>query len=279
MKFKFSDSTHAKLQSQFSNPDFSSPCRKHQTISLRLVYMVKSIQVSCIIPARNEAGRLERTVLDALSTGLVDEIVIVEGGSTDDTWRQAVEIQNQLGDVRSIRQTGFGKFNAVRNGFEITTGKYIVIWDADGTVRSNDTKKLIETAVAMERTTIGNRLLGKRHPKSMRFANLLGNCAFAILWQPLLNWKFMDLLCGSKVFAREDFEKIPSWVLDRDPFGDFSLVASAIVRNSHPISVPVEYFPRDYGETNIKRWRSGVKLLVTTTFCFLWIFRVKLKHF
>lgn len=234
-------------------------------------------KVTCVIPARNEAGRLRETIQEAISTKIVSEIIIIEGGSSDDTWLKSLDLQREFEIVKAIQQTGIGKFNAVREGVSVSSGELIIVWDADGTVRSKDSVNLINTAISENRTVIGNRILGVRHPGSMRSANLLGNIAFALLWFPFLKGKFMDLLCGSKVFTREDFDNIPQKVLQRDPFGDFALIASSIVRGSYPISVPVEYFPREYGETNIKRWSSGLKLLRTSLVCFRWILREKFE--
>lgn len=241
-------------------------------------YFMNSWRISCLIPARNEAGRLETTVKEAFATQLIDEVIIIEGGSSDNTWTEALALQNKFPNLKAIRQDGKGKFDAVRKGLAFSCGELIVIWDADGTVRPIDCEKLISTAVKEQRTTIGNRLKGTRHPDSMRLANLVGNYAFAALWSLVLGGKIHDLLCGSKVFTRVDFEGIPSWVLKTDPFGDFSLVASAIVNRRSPISIPVDYFPRDYGQTNIKRWSSGVKLLSTSVFCFFWIAVSRLRR-
>jgi glycosyltransferase involved in cell wall biosynthesis len=202
---------------------------------------MSKLRVSCLIPAKNEAGRLMKTVQEALSSGLVDEIIIIEGGSKDDTWKIAQRIEEEFHNVVALKQENTGKFDAVRKGFEYSKGEYIVIWDADGTVRTYDTVNLISQAIKNNRTAIGNRLKGMRQKGSMRKANYIGNWAFALLWAFFLNGRAIDLLCGSKVCRRLDFERVPDWIKDKDPYGDFSLIAASIVGKHPPISIPVDY--------------------------------------
>jgi hypothetical protein len=94
----------------------------------------------------------------------------------------------------------------------------------------------------------------------MRFLNLLGNHFFAILWGLILRNK-VDTLCGTKIFKRNLLDFCPSEVKDRDPFGDFSLIAGAYLAGSRVRSIPVHYLARSYGETNIRRWSNGFHLL------------------
>ena len=48
--------------------------------------------ISCIVPARNEAGHLSELIGSILTVSQISEIVIVEGGSHDNTWEVAQEI-------------------------------------------------------------------------------------------------------------------------------------------------------------------------------------------
>ena len=49
--------------------------------------------VACLVPARNEAGYLKELVGLIVSLNLISEIIICEGGSTDNTWDIALELQ------------------------------------------------------------------------------------------------------------------------------------------------------------------------------------------
>ena len=63
---------------------------------------------------------------------------------------------------------------------------------------------------------------------------------------------------------RSDYEKIVrhrSFFGDFDPFGDFDLLFGASKQHLKIVDVPIRYRDRQYGSTNIQRWRHGVLLL------------------
>jgi glycosyltransferase involved in cell wall biosynthesis len=221
--------------------------------------------IGCIVPARNEEGNLESVIQSIQSLSVVSKVVIVEGGSTDQTFQKAQKLALQNPTlIKVIRQQGTGKFDAVLEGVQFLNTDKIVIWDADNTVKLDDTKRILEIAASDEYAIVGDRLRGTRERHSMRAANWLGNWAFAFLWLPVNSGSANDMLCGTKVFPREVFTTIPDWMIRRDPFGDFALVANCYRLNHNILFYPVHYRARVYGQTNIRRWKSGFILLTFT---------------
>lgn len=91
--------------------------------------------LTCVVPARNEAGHLKTLIESISSVAEIDKIVIVEGGSTDNTFEIAIQIASQKPErITCLKQTGKGKFNAVLEGVKSQNTKFSMIWDADGTV-------------------------------------------------------------------------------------------------------------------------------------------------
>ena len=110
----------------------------------------------------------------------------------------------------------------------------------------------------------GSRLVYPMERQAMRFLNLLGNKFFSLMFTYLLDQKFKDTLCGTKVLFRSDYEKIAanrSYFGEFDPFGDFDLIFGAAKQNLKIVEIPIRYAERTYGETNIQRWRHGLLLL------------------
>lgn len=236
-------------------------------------------KLTCIVPARNEAGHLREVIEHVLSVNQIDQVIIVEGGSTDETWAVASRLALENPKMISLlKQDKKGKFNAVLTGARLADGKHIVIWDADGTVPIQDSKRVIEAAINSGEAAMGNRLTGTIEPGAMQFANLLGNWAFAVLWIPILKGSPKDLLCGTKVFPREVFSEMPNWLCEIDPYGDFAIISFAISRSIKIHSVTVDYKARTYGSTNINRWSGGIQLLLTTYRIYLAFYRNKFAN-
>lgn len=117
----------------------------------------------------------------------------------------------------------------------------------------------------------GTRLVYPMEDEAMRFLNLLANSAFFMLFSWLLNQRFTDTLCGTKVITREHYYRLRdggTYFGDFDPFGDFDLIFGAAKPNLKIAEVPIRYAARTYGETQISRFRHGWMLLKMVVFAF-----------
>ena len=235
--------------------------------------------VSCVVPARNEEGHLEHVINEVLAIGSITDIIIVEGGSSDGTFAEAVRLaERNPARIRTFKQPGKGKFDAVQCGAGLAREDFLLIWDADGTVPLDCTRKVVNHALATEHATMGNRLQGSREAGSMQYFNFLGNWFFALLWAPLLRSRPVDMLCGTKIVQTKVFENIPASILKSDPYGDFALIATARAMGYSVQSIPVDYRARKYGETNIRRWSGGAKLFLSTALIYFWLAREKFSN-
>ena len=109
----------------------------------------------------------------------------------------------------------------------------------------------------------------------MQFLNRLGNIFFAKILSSILDVSIGDSLCGTKLLARQDYQRMVAWRRDFgdfDPFGDFELLFPASLLGLGIVDIPVRYLARTYGETNIHRFRHGLLLLKMT-----WIGLIRLK--
>jgi hypothetical protein len=231
------------------------------------------LSVSIVVPARNEAGNINSIVERIPPMGPNDEIIFVEGNSTDDTWRAIQDAQAKYGYDRRIviaQQGGKGKGDAVRKGFSLATQQILMILDADMTVPPEDLPKFYQAIKEGKGEFInGSRLVYPMEKKAMRFFNLLGNKFFATAFSWVLGQRFKDTLCGTKVISRDNYVKLAanrSYFGDFDPFGDFDLIFGAARMGLKIVELPIRYRERLYGDTNISRWRHGAILLAMLTF-------------
>ncbi len=229
--------------------------------------------VSIVVPARNEAGNIEDIIKRLPEMGPDDELIFIEGNSTDATWTAIQEMQQRYGSERSIliaQQDGKGKGDAVRKGFSIATKDVLMILDADMTVPPEDLPKFYNAIKDGKGEFInGTRLVYPMEKEAMRFFNLLGNKFFALAFSFVLGQRYKDTLCGTKVISRSNYLKLQanrSYFGDFDPFGDFDLIFGAARMGLKIVEVPIGYRERVYGETNISRWRHGAILLAMLVF-------------
>jgi SAM-dependent methyltransferase len=225
------------------------------------------LTVSVVIPARNEAGNIEAAVRRTPDMGAGTELIFVEGHSKDNTWEEIERVAREFPGrrIKTLRQPGSGKGDAVRAGFAAAEGDLFMILDADLTVPPEEMVKFYEAIVSgRAEFANGSRLVYPMEKAAMRFLNMCANKAFGILFTWILGQSLKDTLCGTKVLRRADYERIAAnraFFGDFDPFGDFDLLFGAAHLNMKIVDVPVRYRDRTYGSTNIHRWRHGWLLL------------------
>ena len=229
---------------------------------------------SVVVPCRNERGNIEGAVLRTPVLAKWQEIIFVEGNSTDGTYEECERVRAAYPDhnIQVMRQSGKGKGDAVRKGFAAARGDILVILDADLTVPPESLPKFVTALTQGKGEFInGSRLVYPFESGAMRFLNTLANRSFAAIFSWLLNQRFTDTLCGTKVLRKSHYDKIVAnrgYFGDFDPFGDFDLIFGAAKLNLKIIEVPIRYADRRYGETNISRFRHGWLLLRMVAFAF-----------
>jgi len=228
--------------------------------------------VTLVVPARNEMGNIENAVIRTPEFGTHQEFIFIEGNSRDNTWEEMVRVKEAYPDkdIRLMKQTGKGKGNAVREAFEAASGDILMILDADLTTPPEDMPKFYHALASNRGEFInGCRLVYPMDKEAMRFLNYLANKFFGWFFSYLLGQRLKDTLCGTKVLFRKDYELIKAnraYFGDFDPFGDFDLLFGAAKLNLKITEVIVRYRDRQYGSTQISRFRHGMLLIRMSLF-------------
>lgn len=258
----------ALLNSVIGNlPLLNHLCLVSLTVARPLPKESLRASVSIIIPARNECGNIENAVKRTPAFGASQEFIFIEGHSSDGTYEEMERVKAAYPEknIRLMRQTGKGKGNAVREAFDAATGDMLMILDADLTVPPEELPKFYDALSRGKGELInGCRLVYPMDKNAMRFLNLLGNKFFGWFFSYLLSQPLKDTLCGTKVLLRKDYETIKAnrtYFGDFDPFGDFDLLFGAAKQNLKITEVIIRYRNREYGSTQISRFRHGLLLL------------------
>lgn len=237
--------------------------------------------VSIVIPARNESGNIEAAFLRTPPMGPCDELIFVEGNSTDNTWEEIRRCAETYGSdstrtIKIAQQDGKGKKDAVYKGFAMAQNEILMILDADLTVPPESLPMFYEAITQSHGEFVnGTRLVYKMEDEAMRFLNTLGNKFFAAAFSFVLGQPLRDTLCGTKVMTRASYARIEAhrdFFGEFDPFGDFDLLFGASRLGLEIVEVPIRYQARTYGDTNISRFRHGLIL-----FRMLWFAARKLR--
>ena len=217
--------------------------------------------LSLVIPARNEAGCLERTIdhLHAVlaARSIPHEIVVVDDGSTDATWEILNRIADRLTEVRAVSNPmphGFGR--AVVRGLDAMAGDAVIIFMADESDDCDDVvnywKKLEEgwDCVFGSRFIAGGKTVD--YPAFKLVLNRLANWLIRVLFRIPLN----DTTNAFKAYRRTVIDGCRP-ILSPHFNLTVELPLKAIVRGYTWTVVPIVWRNRKSGESKLNLREMG----------------------
>ena len=219
----------------------------------------EDFSVSVCVPCKNEEDNIAGLVERIPAMGRGTEIIFVDDQSTDAT---AARVQEAIAahpekNITLVKGPGEGKGAACRAGFAHAQNDVLMILDADMTVMPEDLPPFFEALVTGKGEFInGSRLVYPMERDAMRFANIVGNKLFAMLFSFLLSQRLKDTLCGTKALWRADYGKI---LASREHFGgvdrwgDYDWIFGAARNNLRIVELPVHYRNRIAGQTKMTR--------------------------
>ncbi len=226
-------------------------------------------RISLVVPALNEAQNL-RVVLPTLPD--VHEVVLVDGGSVDDTVETAREL---LPGVITVTQTRRGKGNALAAGFARVTGDVIVMFDADGSADADEIPVFVEALVEGADFAKGSRFRPGGGSADITGVRRLGNQFLHTVMNLAFQTRFTDLCYGYNAFWADliplldlpDPELVTpsgSPMLWGDGFEIETVINCRFASAGLTITeVPSVEKARLYGESNLRVVSDGLRVLRT----------------
>jgi len=217
---------------------------------------VDRVRVSVIIPTLNEADNL-RFVLSAIPD-IVEEVLIVDGGSTDGTVDEARRLRP---DVRIIEELRPGKGRALRTGFEEATGDILVMIDADGSMDPREIPAMVAVLESGADVVKGSRFLQGAGTDDMGWLRRSGNAGLRLLVRALFGGRYSDLCYGYMAFWRD---VLPAFEGDAPGFEvETFLNVRALAAGLRIAEVPSFERNRISGESHLNTFRDGWRVLKT----------------
>jgi glycosyltransferase involved in cell wall biosynthesis len=219
------------------------------------------MKITVIIPAFNEKNTIQEIVRRVQAMKMVDEIIIVDDGSTDGT-RDLISNMDGKNNVRIIlHEKNQGKGAAVRSGISAANGDVLMIQDADLEYDPREYPNLMKPIEeGMADVVYGSRFLGAPH-RAILFWNMVANKLLTLMTNILYNNILTDMETGYKVFKREVVAdmKIHAKRFDFEP----EFTAKILKKNVRVFEVPITFNPRDYNEGKKIKMRDAFEAVWT----------------
>ncbi|MBA2891489.1 glycosyltransferase family 2 protein [Nonomuraea soli] len=212
--------------------------------------------VSVVVPAMNEAANLPHVF--ATLPSWVDEVILVDGNSVDDTVAVARRLRP---DLRVVTQTRRGKGNALIEGFAAAQGDIIVMIDADGSTDGREIAAFVAALEAGADFAKGSRYITGGGSDDISPIRSLGNRVLTGLTNLLYGTHYTDLCYGYNAFWARHLAVME---LDCDGFEIETLMNVRAAQAGLLIDeVPSHERLRLHGESNLHAVRDGWRVLKT----------------
>lgn len=213
--------------------------------------------LSVVIPCYNEVKTVRDIVTRVLAEDIVDEVIIVDDGSTDGSREvlQAIEAEGESRTRVIYHDRNRGKGAALATGFGETNCEVIIVQDADFEYDPREYGLLLKPIQEGVATVVyGSRFLGGTR-KAMNFWNMVANKALTLFTNILFNAILSDMETCYKCFRREVVEgmTINARGFEFEP----EFTAKVLRQGIRIVEVPISYYGREYDEGKKIKWTDA----------------------
>lgn len=215
--------------------------------------MYKSISITVVIPCLNEEKGIEG-VLKAMPA-FVDEVVVVDNGSTDRT----ADVAAAYG-AKVIREDVRGYGRAYKRGFSVATGDVIVTLDGDQSYPPDAISYLLEAFLHLEADFLNASRFPVRDRRAMSLKHKFGNLVLSITMSLLFFRWIRDSQSGMWVFRRSILERM-KLEADGMAFSEEIKIEALLDPKTRFEELSILYSSR-LGEIKLNPWRDGIHNLL-----------------
>ena len=206
-------------------------------------------KISLVIPAHNEEGGLAHLLKDI--PPYVDEVVVVDNNSTDNTGQVARSF-----NCRVVEEKKQGYGIALKSGFQAAEGEIIITMDADGTCLFEHYPRLIKHMVDNGVDFVTARRIPDRFRTFTSLLRFMGDMFLDVTCWIFFRFWIYDSQSGVWAFKRDILSRIN---LDSDGWALSEEIK--IETFTHPelkaAELPILYINIRLGDSKLRMWRDG----------------------
>jgi len=215
--------------------------------------------LSVVMPVYNEGATVRAMIENVLAQRLVQQLVIVDDRSTDNTWevlQAAARTDTRISLLR--HEVNQGKGAALRTGFSGATSPFVIIQDADLEYDPTEYHRVIAPMLKdLADVVFGSRFIGSEQHRVLYYWHSVGNKLLTTLSNMATNLNLTDMETCYKAFRREVIQKIK---IQECRFGFEPEITAKVARMKLRIyEVPISYRGRTYQEGKKIGWRDGIR--------------------
>jgi glycosyltransferase involved in cell wall biosynthesis len=235
-----------------------NPLTRHTPTAIHRLELAQQRQwptVTAVIPTLNEADNL-RWLMPRLTA--VDEIVIVDGQSTDGTVEVVLAIRP---DAKIIIEPPTGKGSAMRTGMAAATSDVIIMLDADGSMDPAEFDTFLALLCRGYDFVKGTRYGCGGGSDDLTGLRSAGNKLLTTIANRLYGQHWSDLCYGYVAMRRAAVERLQ---LESTGFEiETEMCVNAVRAGLRMAEAPSHETERRYGESNLNTFRDGWRVLKT----------------
>ena len=220
--------------------------------------------LTVIIPFYNEEKFIERSLNRVLQSKIADEIILIDDGSTDSSFKIVNEITNSLSFAKVLKSNkNLGKGNALNIARRYINTSHVVIHDADLEYNPEDILKMIQKSKRSPNSLIlGSRFIGSGLRVNIYKRTYFANKLMSLIFSFIHSFKISDIATCYKLMPTNFFKNLN---IKENGFSiEVEILAKFLKYNKSIMEVPISYQGRSYEEGKKIKATDGISYIIKT---------------